>query len=110
MTSERLYAAMLMLYPKAFRDEYGVAMRDAFHEMRASGRRPPLAFWRFVVMDLVGSAARAQVDECRRGSRRFTLSWLAACAVGLAVTVLFANIVHGIFGYFYHPYFEGTTI
>ena len=110
MTPERLYAALLRLYPKAFRDEYAVSMVDAFLDMRASGRRSRFTFWRFVVTDLTRSAIRERLDECRRGSRRLTLPWLATSAVGLTVTVLFANAVHWVFGYFYHPYFEGMTI
>ena len=110
MTPERLYAALLRLYSKPFRDEYGAAMLDAFRDLRAASRRSPLALWRFVVADLVSSAAREQLDECRTGSRRFALRWLATCALGLIVTVLVANAVAWTFSYFYHPYFEGLTV
>jgi hypothetical protein len=110
MKSERLYRALLMLYPKPFREEYGASMMEAFHELRASRRHSSLVFWRFVVVDLVRSAARQQLDVCRSGSRHFLLRWMATCALGLVVTVLFANAVSWIVGYFYHPYFEGLTI
>src|SRR5204862_5307376 len=69
-----------------------------------------LALWRFVLADIVCSAAREQLDECRTGSRRFALRWLATCALGLIVTVLAANAVAWTFSYFYHPYFEGLTV
>jgi hypothetical protein len=110
MTPERLYATLLMLYPKPFRDEYGAAMLDAFRDLRASSRRSPLALWRFVVVDVVRSAVRQQLDECRTGTRRFVLRWLASCAFGLVVTLLVANAVAWTFSYFYHPYFEGLTV
>ena len=110
MTSERLYAALLTLYPKPFRDEYGAAMLDTFRDLRASGRHSPPGLWRFVVADIVRSAAREQLDECRSGSRRFALGWLATCALGLTATVFTANAVAWTFSYFYHPYFEGLTV
>ena len=110
MKGERLYAALLRLYPKPFREEYHASMLEAFHELRASPRRSSLAFWQFVITDLVRSAARQQLDECRNGSRYFRLRWLVTCALGLIVTVLFANTVNWTLGYFYHPYFEGLTI
>jgi hypothetical protein len=110
MTPERLYAALLTLYPKPFRDEYSAAMLDTFRDLRASGRRSPLALWRFVLADVVRSAARAQLDEYHTGARCFALRWLATCALGLIVTVLVANTVAWTFSYFYHPYFEGLTV
>jgi hypothetical protein len=110
MTPERVYAALLTLYPKPFRNEYGPAMIDAFRDLRQSSRRSPFGFWRFVVADIVRSAAREQFDECRTGSRRFAFRWLATCALGLTVTVLVTNTVAWTFSYFYHPYFEGLTV
>jgi FtsH-binding integral membrane protein len=110
MTPERLYAGLLRLYPKPFRDEYGASMSEAFRDLRASNRRSPLALWRFVVSDIVRSAVHEQLDACCTGSRRFALRWLATCAIGLIVTVFVANTVAWILSYFYHPYFEGLTI
>ena len=110
MTPERLYVTLLTLYPKAFRDEYGAAMLDAFRDLRASSRRSPLALWRFVVVDIVRSAVRQQLDECRTGARRHSLHWLASCVLGLIVTLLVAHAVAWTFSYFYHPYFEGVTV
>ena len=52
MTPHRLYAALLMLYPKAFRDEFGPAVIDAFRELHAASHRSPLAFWRLILADL----------------------------------------------------------
>jgi hypothetical protein len=110
MTPERFYAALLMLYPKPFRDEYGASMQDAFRELRESNRLPPLALWRFVVSDSLRSAVHQQLDACRSGSRQFALRWLASCAIGLIVTVFVANTVAWTLSYFYHPYLEGLTI
>jgi len=46
MTPERFYAALMAFYPKAFRDAYGNDVLEAFHELRRTDRRPPIAFWR----------------------------------------------------------------
>jgi hypothetical protein len=110
MTPERLYAALLRLYPKPFRDEYGASMLDAFLELRASHRRPPLVLWRFVVGDIARSAVHEQLVACGTGSRRFALRWLATCVIGLIVTIVVANAVAWTVSYFYHPYLEGLTI
>ena len=53
MTPERFYAALLALYLKAFRDTYEHDVLAAFYELRRTDRRPPPAFWRFVLGDLV---------------------------------------------------------
>jgi hypothetical protein len=107
MMPEQIYASLLTLYPKAFREAYGGAMLDAFREWHRANRRPPLAFWRLAVADLARSVCREQLDACRSGVRRFVLHWLAVCAFGVIVTGLVANLVTWCFGYLYHPYLEG---
>jgi len=100
MTAERLYAALLYLYPSEFRDEYGGEMLAAFHELRRS-RGHSARLWLFVVSDIFGSAARQRLDGMR---------WLATALFGLAATVATAHGVTFFYRYFYHPYFEGTAI
>jgi hypothetical protein len=107
MTPEQVYAALLALYPRAFREAYGDAMMEAFHDLRRANRRAPLAFWRFVIADLARSVCQAQLDACRSGARRFALRWLTVCALGATSTGLVANLVTWSFSYLYHPYLEG---
>lgn len=98
---ERLYAALLYLYPSEFREEYGDELLAAFRELRQLRGGSPLRFWLFVVSDVFASAARQHLDGMR---------WLATALFGLAATVATAHAVTFTFRYFYHPYFEGTSI
>jgi hypothetical protein len=107
MTPERFYAALLTLYPKAFREAYGGDVLAAFNELRRANRRPPLVFWRFALVDLARSIGQEQIDECMRGQRRYVLRWLAVCALGIIGTGLASSVVTRGFGYLYHPYLEG---
>jgi hypothetical protein len=101
MTADRLYAALLYLYPRPFRHEYGDEMLAAFRDMRHSRRSTPLRFWRFVVADTLCAAARERLEAMR---------WLATSVFGLLVTTATANAVTWTYRYFYHPYFEDTAI
>jgi hypothetical protein len=98
---ERIYAAFLHLYPKPFREEYGDDMLAAFNELRRARGSRPLRFWTFIAADVFTSAARQRLDGTR---------WLATALFGLAATVATARMATFIFKYFYHPYFEGTSI
>ncbi|MEE8147607.1 MAG: ABC transporter permease, partial [Longimicrobiales bacterium] len=58
---ERLYRALLLLYPRRFRSDFGPAMIDLFHVRRwqylsEGGSFVALRFWTFVLRDLVGTA------------------------------------------------------
>jgi len=107
MTPERIYAALLTLYPRGFRDAYGPEMLQSFSEMRRASHRPRPAFWCFALGDLATSVFREQLDACRSGLRRFVLQWLAICAFGAMGTSLVAFLVTQSFAYLYHPYLEG---
>jgi hypothetical protein len=110
MNEERIYAALLACYPRAFRDAYGGEMRAAFRELRRADQRPPLAFWRFVLADLARSVCHEQIDACRSGTRRFVLQWLALCALGIVGTGLAAGVIARGIEYLYHPYLEGVRV
>jgi hypothetical protein len=110
MTAERVYAAFLRLYPTSFKDEYGADMRAAFSQLRRSTSKTPLAFWSFVIADVARSAAIAQFEEWRRGPRQVALRIAASSAAGLAATAVAAHGTTWLYGYFYHPYLEGTAI
>ena len=101
MSADRLYAALLHLYPKEFREEYGEEMLAAVHELRRAGRLTPVRFWLFIVGDTVTAVARERLEGAR---------WLATAMFGLLATVAAAHAVTFTYRYFYHPYFEGLAI
>jgi hypothetical protein len=107
MRPEQIYAALLRLYPRSFREAYGDDVIEAFGEWRRASRQRPVAFWRFAIADLARSVCREQLDACRSGVRRFVLHWLAVCALGIIATGLVANVATWCFSYLYHPYLEG---
>jgi hypothetical protein len=108
MKPEQIYAALLALYPRAFREAYGDDVIDTFCEWHRANRQRPLAFWRFAIADLALSVCREQIDACRSGVRRLVLQWLAVCALGIIATGLVANLATWGFSYLYHPYLEGV--
>ncbi len=71
--SERLYAALLLAHPAAFRAEYGDEMRELFRDQlrqaRAShGVRGVLQFWMRAAADLFGAAIAEHAAEFRARS------------------------------------------
>ena len=101
MSAERIYTALLHLYPSEFREEYGDDMLAAFRELRRTRGGSPLRFWMFIAADVFASAARLHLDGIR---------WLATALFGLAATVATAHAVTSVYRYFYHPYLEGRAI
>jgi len=67
MTAERLYAALLLAFPRRFRRRYGGAMRQAFRARYAaavaSGRRGP--FLARALCDVLGNAILERVSAAR---------------------------------------------
>ncbi len=110
MTQERLYSALLVLYPKAFRREYLEQMMDAFRQLRLASRRGAIAFWIFILADLFRSLLTQHVDAFRSGTRQFAVEWAATCALGAVMTALVANALTWSFSYLYHPYLEGLVL
>ena len=107
MTAERVYAALLRLYPRGFREEFGRDMLADFAVLhRANGHRP-FAFWRLVLADVVRSAIQEHIDTLRAGNRAFVLRWLFVCAMGIVVTGLVVTLFATGYRYFYHPFLEG---
>jgi hypothetical protein len=107
MREERLFAALLHLCPKSFRQEYGDAMLTTFRDLRAAPGEPPRGLRRFIVADMVQAAATLWWDECQHS---FAVRWLTTCAVGLLSVTVVANLVARVFSYLYHPYLEGFTL
>src|SRR4051812_39657325 len=86
MTSERLYSALLHLYPTRFRMDYGDAMLDAF---RAARRDTPLIpFWFLMASDLCRSVCQEHVREASPG-----LIHVARCT--LAAVLAMTSLVGG---------------
>lgn len=87
--SERLYAALLHLYPKAFRSVYGRPMRLTFRDAcraahRRSGAGGLLALWIPTLIDLLKSALE---ERARRGELMMSKSRLIALAGPLTIAV-----------------------
>ncbi len=101
MNAERVFTALLCLYPRAFREEYGAEMIAAFADLRERHRGRALALWAFVVADTLRAAGRERLPRLR---------WLASAAFGLLTTTAVSDGATWAYHYFYHPYLEGTTI
>jgi hypothetical protein len=101
MNSQRVFTALLRLYPRRFREEYGDEMRALFSELQAHRAGSGVAFWAFVLADTLWAAARERLEGTR---------WLATAACGLLVTAIVGDATAWAYRYFYHPYFEGITI
>jgi len=110
MTGELLYSALLRLYPRSFRHEYGEAMVDAFRILRATRRGSVLQFWLFLTVDACRSACRERLDAWRSGRHAFLLRWVGVCTLGVGVTAILANLLNWSFSYFYQPYLEHVSL
>jgi len=110
MTPERVYSALLRLYPSSFRREYGDGLRETFRQLVQERRGSRAAFWLFIVSDVGRSALSLRIDVWRSGAGRFALEWAGACACGAVVTALLANALTSGFAYLYHPYLEGVVL
>lgn len=97
--AERVYAALLRLYPPPFRAEYGDEMLRTFGEWRGREERgvvEDLRFWGIVLMDLVRSLPREWASEPRAWIRpgdpdgsAYRPPYAAAVLAGLAVFALY---------------------
>jgi hypothetical protein len=81
MTSESLYRALLHLYPKQFRLEYGEVMVDAFRAARRDTAAVPFLF--LIAQDLCRSLCQEHVRDMEPG-----LKHLARCTVASALSTL----------------------
>jgi len=111
MTAQRLYSALLGLYPRDFRRDYGDQMTQAFAELHRARARSRVAFWMFVAGDTCRSALQARVAAWRPFVRYTSgVRWAGACATAAIVSGLAGNALTYAFSYFYHPYFEGLPV
>jgi len=110
MTGERIYALLLLIYPKPFREEFGVEMLADFRRLHRSKRERPLAFWWFAVADVVRSAVRQHLERFRDGRGRVVLRWLSVCLLGIATTGTVIDLFGWAFRYLYHPFLESLDV
>ena len=103
----RFYRALLRLYPKSFRADYGPALLAAMADRRAAttGRTARAALSLETIMDTVSNAARLHLDILRqdlrytlrtlRRSPAFSLTAVLLTALGIgATTAVFAMVDH----------------
>ena len=81
---ERIYRALLRVYPREFRDEFGDAMVEFFRDRstaaRGAGALAALHLWSRVALDLLRNALPARVDAIGRSLRRHREHQLAPLA------------------------------
>ena len=87
MIAERLYAALLCLYPRRFRQEYGDAMLEAFRSARRD--MAPARFWLMIADDLCRSICVAHGREIGPDTRRVARTAIA----GMCGTAVLAGSV-----------------
>jgi hypothetical protein len=109
MTPERVYAALIRLYPQEFREEFGDRLLDAFRELHRRKGHRPVRFWFALLSDLVHSIGREWLDNSRSAKGQFALRWILACASGAVVIGAMGSALSWTFAYFYHPFLEGLT-
>ncbi|MGH9145673.1 MAG: hypothetical protein ACRD1Q_03125 [Vicinamibacterales bacterium] len=109
MTAERLFSALLRLYPREFREEFGDALLEAFRELHQRTGHRPVRFWLALLSDLAHSIGREWFDNWRSAKGQFALRWVLACASGAVVTGAVGSALSWTFAYLYHPYLEGLT-
>lgn len=112
-SSAGAYGALLLLYPKAFREEYGDEMRSAFAARRAEVRRTGGAFaavglWLTVAIDAVWTALtehRHLVAQDLRhawralffaGNRSYTAASACTLALGIGGATAIFSILHAV--------------
>jgi len=109
MTADRVYAALLRLYPAEFRREYSGPMLEAFRELHRKANDRPARFWALVLQDLVRSALRERLEVWSSRQDGFALEWALACTAGAVITGALGSALTWLFAYFYHPYLEGAA-
>jgi len=65
--SERLYAAVVSLYPRRFRRDYGAALQQVFREMLDDRDTPAWRAWLAILADLPGSVLPEHLADLRGG-------------------------------------------
>src|SRR5688572_30222025 len=107
---ERLYRALLRIFPAEFRGDFGDEMTDDFRQQRldaaAGGPRRVARLWTRTALDIGGRAPREHVDVLRRDAgyavrlllRRpgFAAITLATLALGIGLNTAVFSVVSAI--------------
>ncbi|HJR58201.1 MAG TPA: ABC transporter permease [Vicinamibacterales bacterium] len=108
---DRLYRALLKLFPREFRGDFGDQMADDFRDQREDAahqpsRTPLLRLWQRTLSDALHRAPREHFDILRRDAgyalrlfrRRpgMTASALLTLAIGIGLTAAVFSVVHGV--------------
>src|SRR5688572_6348848 len=107
---ERLYRALLRIFPAEFRGDFGDEMADDFQQQRleaATGGKAPVArLWTRTALDMGRSAPREHLDVLRRDAayagrlllRRpgFAAITLATLALGIGLNTAVFSVVSAI--------------
>jgi len=88
MRAERVYAALLHLYPRRFRQRYGTEALQTFAELSAALHTRRVRFWLRVLTDLARSIVREHIDEWTCGDLSLAIRWVAGCVLGLLISRL----------------------
>ena len=110
MNPERVYAALVSLYPKSFRRRFGAEMIEAFSDLHRDTHLSGCRFWVFVFADSCRSASHEHLECWRIGTRGMALKWISLCVAGAIACEAAASALIWSFGYLYHPYLEGTSL
>jgi hypothetical protein len=84
---ERVYGALLRLYPSSFRGEYREPMRQVFRDQLRDAGSPSKRrrLWAGTIVDLLRSVVALHLEERMRGGT--SIAPVAACVFGLAAAM-----------------------
>lgn len=107
---DRLFRALLTLFPREFRGDFGEQMLDDFrdqrHDAERQGRSARRRLWRRTLIDALRRAPREHLDilrrdaayACRLFARRpgMTVSALLTLAVGIGLNAAVFSVTHAV--------------
>lgn len=99
--STRIFAFVLLAYPRAFRLEYGPEMtqlfRDCYRETQSGSRLNKTRFWLHMIGDVLRTAPLERLEALGKG--RHSMKNLKADALGLFACLLVIVLAFALLGY-----------